>query len=53
MDEPIVITFKGKRNFDTLAETKAFKKELGDKYRRTWKCEYPDITFYIVEFEEE
>ena len=47
------IVFKGKRSFDTIAEAKAFRRELGDSYRRTWKCEYPDMEFYIVEFEED
>ena len=54
MNQPtFVIEFKGMRNFDTLAEAKAFKKQLGDKYKATQKCDFPDgITFYTVYFEE-
>lgn len=48
-----VITFKGKRTFDTEEEAWEFKKSLGDKYRSITKVEYPDMTFYIVDFEED
>lgn len=34
--------------FDTLEEVRGFMKEIGDRYRATWKCEHPDMTFYIV-----
>lgn len=51
--ESIVIEFKGKKSFDTLEEAKTFKKELGDRYLRTWKSIHPDMTFYIVEFKED
>ena len=34
--------------FDTLEEVRSFIKEIGNRYRATWKCEYPDVTFYIV-----
>lgn len=50
--EPIIIEFKGKKSFDSIKEAKQFKEELGDRYLRTWKCVYPDMTFYIVEYEE-
>lgn len=53
MFEPIIIEFKGKRSFDTYEEAKAFAKELGDRYLRTYKCRYPDLEFYIVEFKED
>lgn len=51
--EPIIIEFKGKRSFDTLEEAKAFAKELGDRYLRIYRCRYPDLEFYIVEFKED
>lgn len=52
-DKIPVITFKGKRTFDTEEEAWEFKKSLGDKYRAIHKVEYPDMTFYIVDFEED
>lgn len=52
-DKIPVITFKGKRTFDTEEEAREFKKSLGDKYRAIHKVEYPDMTFYIVDFEED
>lgn len=47
------IEFSGKKTFDTLEDAVAFKHLLGDKYLRTYKCNYPDMTFYIVEYREE
>lgn len=51
--EKITIEFKGKKSFDTREEAIAFSKTLGDKYKSTYKIEYPDCVFYIVEFEED
>ena len=51
--EPIIIEFKGKRSFDTYEEAKTFAEEIGDRYLRTYKCRYPDLEFYIVEFKED
>ena len=34
--------------FDTLEEVRSFIKEIGNRYMATWKCEYSDMTFYIV-----
>jgi hypothetical protein len=48
----IAIEFKGKRSFDTEEEAKDFRKTIGDKYRATYRVDYPDSTFFIVEFEE-
>lgn len=35
-------------SFDTLEEVRNFIKEIGSRYRATWRCEYPDAIFYIV-----
>lgn len=34
--------------FDTLKEVQDFKKEIGNRYRATWRRDYPDMNFYIV-----
>lgn len=61
MEQPtITIEFKGMRNFDTIEQAKAFKKELGERYRATQMCRYdavpnlnlPEVVFYTVYFEE-
>lgn len=51
-EEPMTIEINGKKSFDTLEAAMEFKKTLGDAYCRCYKAEYPDCTFYIVEFEE-
>ena len=51
--DKFTIEFKGRKSFDTKEEAIAFSKTLGDKYKATYKIEYPDCVFYIVEFEEE
>ena len=51
--EPVKVEFKGKITCDTLDEVEHVKKKLGDIYIASYKCKYPDITFYIVEFKEE
>ena len=33
---------------DTLEEIRTVKNKLGDRYKATWRVEYPDATFYIV-----
>ena len=43
----------GRKTFDLLGDAVDFKWRLGDKYLRTFKCSYPDMTFYIVEYREE
>lgn len=53
VDTGIEIDFPGKKTFDTLEEAQAFKRTLGDRYRRTWKSEYPDCTLYTVDFKPE
>ena len=45
------IVFEGRKSFDTLAEANAFAEELGDRYIQTIECVYPDMTFYIVEYD--
>lgn len=45
------LVFEGYKSFDTLKEAETFKKELGNRYRCIKKCVYPDITFYIVEYD--
>ena len=45
------IVFEGFKSFDTFEEAMAFKEELGDRYLRTRKCIYPDLTFYVVEYD--
>lgn len=45
------LIFEGYKSFDTLEEAKSFKRELGNRYLRTRKCVYPDMTFYIVEYD--
>lgn len=49
--QPTIILESLSRSFDTLEEAKVFKAALGKSYRRMWRCDYPDITFYMVEFE--
>ena len=51
--DKFIIKFKGKKSFDTYEKAEEFRKELGDKYLRTFKCTYPDAEFYIVEFNED
>lgn len=53
VDTGIEIKFPGKQSFDTIEEVNAFKETIGDRYRRTYKVEYPDMTYYIVEFDED
>ena len=48
-----IVLFRGKRTFDTLEEVKQFKNEIGNRYLRTYRCDYPDMSFYIVEFVED
>lgn len=45
------LVFEGYRSFDTLDEAEVFRKELGDRYLSTTECKYPDITFYIVQYD--
>ena len=55
------IEVKGMRNFDTLEEVEAFKKEIGSRYRATQKCIFhevyelklPETTFYTVYYVED
>lgn len=50
--EDFIISFKGKRSFDTKEEAMVFAKSLKDKYKTCYEVRYPDRKFYIVEFEE-
>ena len=45
------IVFEGRKSFDTLKEANAFMEELGNRYLQTIECVYPDVTFYIVEYD--
>lgn len=45
-------TSTGRKSFDTKSEAIIFKKMLGDKYKATYKIEYPDMIFYVVEYVE-
>jgi hypothetical protein len=45
------IIFEGRRSFDTIEEADVFIKELGNRYLRTIECIYPDMKFYIVEYD--
>lgn len=47
------IKFKGKKSFDTVEKAKEFAESLGERYQRIYRCDYPDVTFYIVEFKED
>lgn len=53
IDTGVEIKFPGKQSFSTLDEVNKFKETIGDRYRRTYKVEYPDMTYYIVEFDED
>ena len=46
-----VLTFEGYANFDTRKEADEFVRELGDRFIRMTECRYPDLTFYIVEYD--
>lgn len=45
------IVFEGRKSFNSLDEARVFKEKLGDRYLRTIKYVYPDVTFYIVEYD--
>ena len=45
------LVFEGYRNFDTREEADSFRKEIGDRFLRMTECRYPDITFYVVEYD--
>lgn len=49
----IKLTFKGKKSFDTKEEAVEFAKTLEGRVNYIQECEYPDMTFYIVDYEEE
>lgn len=46
-----VISFEGYKTFDTLEEARVFTNELGDRWICIRECRYPDMTFYIVEYD--
>ena len=46
-----ILTFEGYKSFDTREEADKFTTELGDRFIRIIECKYPDLTFYIVEYD--
>lgn len=46
-----ILTFEGYKSFDTREEADGFVTELGDRFIRMTECRYPDLTFYIVEYD--
>lgn len=52
INRPSQVKITGRKSFDTKSEAIIFKKMLGDKYKATYKIEYPDMTLYIVEYKE-
>lgn len=46
-----ILTFEGYKSFDTREEADEFVTELGDRFVRMTECKYPDLTFYIVEYD--
>ena len=46
-----ILTFEGYKNFDTREEADEFVTELGDRFIRMTECRYPDLTFYVVEYD--
>lgn len=45
------LVFEGYKNFDTREEADEFVTELGDRFIRMTECRYPDLTFYVVEYD--
>lgn len=46
-----ILTFKGYKKFDTREEADEFVTELGNRFIRMTECKYPDLIFYIVEYD--
>ena len=46
------LVFEGYKSFDTLEEAEAFSKKLGDgRCISITECVYPDLKFYIVQYD--
>lgn len=47
------IVFENQKSFDTLEEAMKFKALIGTRFKACYKLEYPDMTFYVVEYDAE
>lgn len=46
------VYFGKKKSFDTYMEAKVFAKENGFTSYKITRCVYPDMEFYIIEWED-